>query len=156
MTPVLLETRDDEMLGGVHGSLLSLEDDWCSVLGYPDSLTVLYQYYQVHAQQLVDRKLSLCDVSTSESSGYRSWNSNSKKIRAFVAYTWNLTCGTPGRDGSAEGGMEQRNPCSGIMSRTKENDSLEGALNKLDSEFSEYLGADKCGLSTRPTMVALV
>jgi hypothetical protein len=45
MTPVLLETRDDEMLGGVHGSLLSLEDDWCSVLGYPDSLTVLYQYY---------------------------------------------------------------------------------------------------------------
>jgi hypothetical protein len=50
--------------------------------------------------------------------------------------------------------MEQRNPCSGIMSRTKENDSLEGALNKL--EFSEYLGADKCGYSAYDDSASII
>jgi hypothetical protein len=44
MTAVLLEIRDDEM-SGVRGSLLSLGDDWCSVLGYLDSLAVLYRCY---------------------------------------------------------------------------------------------------------------
>jgi hypothetical protein len=41
MTAVVLGTQDD----GAHGILLSLGDDWSSVLGYPDSLTVLYRYY---------------------------------------------------------------------------------------------------------------
>lgn len=49
MTAVLLGTRDDEM-SGAHGGLLSLGDNSCSVLGYPDSPTVPYRYYvRLHA-----------------------------------------------------------------------------------------------------------